>query len=60
MPDFTERTRESILNAIHQHEQRMNKIASKIVKTELKNLGEPLAEAEAEASAFITTLRSNQ
>lgn len=60
MPDHTERTRDSIINAIHTHQRRLDQIASKIIKAELPSLSEPLAEVEKEASAFITTVRSYQ
>jgi len=62
MPDtpYTERTRDSILDAIHSHQQRLDKIASRIVKSNLDSLAEPIADVEKELSSFIATVRSYQ
>lgn len=57
MPNYTERDRDSIVSAIFQHTQELEKLSPRIIKAEIPALPEAIAAVEKATTSFITRLR---
>lgn len=59
--EISERQREALIDAIHNHEQALNKIASKLIRaSRADDLPELVAEVEQEATSFLKRVRVDQ